>query len=221
MTKKMNRVSSKETLVQGNWGHNDDLSETRDASSEKLLLRAAPFDSCIFHLKVLTEGQQEAVVGEPTTTALRHQGLRRREVAVKGVVPNPRIRCEDCGFLADGLSGLNVHISMKHPSKEKHFHCLLCGKSFYTESNLWALNNHMKLHTGDKPYKCTCFASTTQSHLTRHKRVHTGEKPYRCPWCDYRMRSLNRPVVHSEPYTNDHIEMSIPFPCPLKTTLLL
>ncbi|XP_069476837.1 zinc finger protein 407 [Ambystoma mexicanum] len=47
-----------------------------------------------------------------------------------------RVRCDDCGFLADGLSGLNVHISMKHPSKEKHFHCLLCGKSFYTESNL-------------------------------------------------------------------------------------
>ena len=50
--------------------------------------------------------------------------------------PDPRIRCEDCGFLADGLSGLNVHISMKHPSREKRFHCLLCGKSFYTESNL-------------------------------------------------------------------------------------
>ncbi|XP_056377402.1 zinc finger protein 407 [Hyla sarda] len=47
-----------------------------------------------------------------------------------------RIRCNDCGFLADGLSGLNVHISMKHPVKEKHFHCLLCGKSFFTESNL-------------------------------------------------------------------------------------
>lgn len=47
-----------------------------------------------------------------------------------------RIRCEDCGFLADGMSGLNVHISMKHPTKEKHFHCLLCGKSFYTDSNL-------------------------------------------------------------------------------------
>uniref|UniRef100_A0A3B4AX77 C2H2-type domain-containing protein n=1 Tax=Periophthalmus magnuspinnatus TaxID=409849 RepID=A0A3B4AX77_9GOBI len=47
-----------------------------------------------------------------------------------------RIRCEDCGFLADGMSGLNVHISMKHPTKEKHFHCLVCGKSFYTDSNL-------------------------------------------------------------------------------------
>uniref|UniRef100_A0A3Q0S5F0 Zinc finger protein 407 n=1 Tax=Amphilophus citrinellus TaxID=61819 RepID=A0A3Q0S5F0_AMPCI len=49
---------------------------------------------------------------------------------------NSRIRCEDCGFMADGISGLNVHISMKHPSKERHFHCLVCGKSFYTESNL-------------------------------------------------------------------------------------
>ncbi|XP_076838382.1 zinc finger protein 407 isoform X3 [Brachyhypopomus gauderio] len=116
----------------------DDLSEIRDPSNEKLLLRAAPFDSCIFHLKVLTEDQQGAAVEEASTTALKPQGPRRlrREVAVKGVVPNPRIRCEDCGFLADGLSGLNVHISMKHPSKEKHFHCLLCGKSFYTESNL-------------------------------------------------------------------------------------
>ncbi|XP_069776859.1 zinc finger protein 407 [Narcine bancroftii] len=47
-----------------------------------------------------------------------------------------RIRCEDCGFLADGVNGLNVHIAMKHPSAEKHFHCLLCGKSFYTVSNL-------------------------------------------------------------------------------------
>ncbi|XP_053324340.1 zinc finger protein 407 [Spea bombifrons] len=47
-----------------------------------------------------------------------------------------RIRCDDCGFMADGLSGLNVHIAMKHPTKEKHFHCLLCGKSFFTESNL-------------------------------------------------------------------------------------
>ncbi|XP_078396014.1 zinc finger protein 407 isoform X1 [Cetorhinus maximus] len=47
-----------------------------------------------------------------------------------------RIRCEDCGFLADGVNGLNVHIAMKHPSAEKHFHCFLCGKSFYTESNL-------------------------------------------------------------------------------------
>ncbi|NXP10082.1 ZN407 protein, partial [Thinocorus orbignyianus] len=76
-----------------------------------------------------------------------------------------RIRCDDCGFLADGLSGLNVHIAMKHPSKEKHFHCLLCGKSFYTESNLHqhlASAGHMRneqasveeLPEGGATFKC-------------------------------------------------------------------
>lgn len=63
-------------------------------------------------------------------------GGKKKKAEGNPVKEPTRIRCDDCGFLADGLSGLNVHITMKHPSKEKHFHCLLCGKSFYTESNL-------------------------------------------------------------------------------------
>uniref|UniRef100_UPI00398E9C2E zinc finger protein 407 isoform X3 n=1 Tax=Pristiophorus japonicus TaxID=55135 RepID=UPI00398E9C2E len=61
---------------------------------------------------------------------------RKRKTEGSSLHDPKRIPCEDCGFLADGISGLNVHIAMKHPSAEKHFHCLLCGKSFYTESNL-------------------------------------------------------------------------------------
>ncbi|XP_016069099.1 PREDICTED: zinc finger protein 407 [Miniopterus natalensis] len=64
------------------------------------------------------------------------QGLKKKKSEGSSFSESTRIRCDDCGFLADGLSGLNVHIAMKHPTKEKHFHCLLCGKSFYTESNL-------------------------------------------------------------------------------------
>lgn len=64
------------------------------------------------------------------------QGVKKKKSEGGSCGESTRIRCDDCGFLADGLSGLNVHIAMKHPTKEKHFHCLLCGKSFYTESNL-------------------------------------------------------------------------------------
>ncbi|XP_072524844.1 zinc finger protein 407 [Salminus brasiliensis] len=112
------------------------------AGSENPTLRVASFDECIFSLKAQTEDQQEGTEGEqkPTTSTLSVQEVKQLRpvggAVTKGATPNPRIRCEDCGFLADGLSGLNVHISMKHPSKEKHFHCLLCGKSFYTDSNL-------------------------------------------------------------------------------------
>ncbi|XP_016380285.1 zinc finger protein 407 [Sinocyclocheilus rhinocerous] len=111
-----------------------------DSPSSEKHLRAIQFDACIYPLKTLAERKQASHDEEQTTGALNQQSIKKPKTLVgpetKTTKPIPRIRCEDCGFLADGLSGLNVHISMKHPSKEKHFHCLLCGKSFYTESNL-------------------------------------------------------------------------------------
>ncbi|XP_064804793.1 zinc finger protein 407 [Oncorhynchus masou masou] len=125
------------------------------SSPEKQLTRALPFDACIIPLKSLTEAELALHEERMAHTVEGHSGMavsglagagsfqkikRTKPVGSsglsKGLTPNPRIRCEDCGFVADGMSGLNVHISMKHPSKEKHFHCMLCGKSFYTESNL-------------------------------------------------------------------------------------
>ncbi|XP_063087510.1 zinc finger protein 407 isoform X3 [Cavia porcellus] len=93
------------------------------------------------------------------------QGLKKKKTEGSSFSESSRIRCDDCGFLADGLSGLNVHIAMKHPTKEKHFHCLLCGKSFYTESNLHqhlASAGHMRneqasveeLPEGGATFKC-------------------------------------------------------------------
>ncbi|CAG6015964.1 unnamed protein product [Menidia menidia] len=113
--------------------------------------KAPPFDASIVSVKALAE-QEHSLEGEPSAVCLtggaasglpspssayvrklKSKEAKTREEARGG---SSRIRCEDCGFMADGISGLNVHISMKHPSKERHFHCLVCGKSFYTESNL-------------------------------------------------------------------------------------
>ncbi|CAN9514088.1 unnamed protein product [Ophioblennius macclurei] len=92
-----------------------------------------------------------------------------------------RIRCEDCGFMADGISGLNVHISMKHPSKERHFHCLVCGKSFYTESNL-----HQHL--------------TSAAHLRNEQNsveeLPEGGASFKCVKCTERFASEQELFVH-------------------------
>ncbi|XP_051262690.1 zinc finger protein 407 [Dicentrarchus labrax] len=134
--------------------------EKSDSShSDTQMSKAPPFDACIVSMKALAEQEQVlqeglALEGESAVICLTGgtpvpsgflpsnsayvKKLKRKEVKVREEAKgsSPRIRCEDCGFMADGISGLNVHISMKHPSKEKHFHCLVCGKSFYTESNL-------------------------------------------------------------------------------------
>ncbi|XP_012881598.1 PREDICTED: zinc finger protein 407 [Dipodomys ordii] len=133
------------------------------------------FDSSIIRIKnpedaELIDQSEECLVGtgvRVTELSLKDcaPGLKKKKVEGSSYGESPRIRCDDCGFLADGLSGLNVHIAMKHPTKEKHFHCLLCGKSFYTESNLHqhlASAGHMRneqasveeLPEGGATFKC-------------------------------------------------------------------
>lgn len=92
------------------------------------------FDSSIVKLKTdynKPSDNHASSVPEP-----KPQSTKKKKFNGSSQGDSTRIRCDECGFLADGLSGLNVHISMKHPVKEKHFHCLLCGKSFFTEGNL-------------------------------------------------------------------------------------
>ncbi|XP_068252969.1 zinc finger protein 407 isoform X2 [Nyctibius grandis] len=144
----------------------------------KTMQNIGKFDSSIVRLKSHQDGEATDHSAEGQVSG----GVKASELTVK-TDPSPsggkkevqvrrnfpwestRIRCDDCGFLADGLSGLNVHIAMKHPSKEKHFHCLLCGKSFYTESNLHqhlASAGHMRneqasveeLPEGGATFKC-------------------------------------------------------------------
>ncbi|XP_061450386.1 zinc finger protein 407 isoform X2 [Rhineura floridana] len=141
---------------------------------KEMSLQNCQFDSSIVKLKSHEDGSEpiDHVADGQNLSGLRalkvdapQGGGKKKKAEGHPLGESTRIRCDDCGFLADGLSGLNVHIAMKHPSKEKHFHCLLCGKSFYTESNLHqhlASAGHMRneqasveeLPEGGATFKC-------------------------------------------------------------------
>ncbi|TRY71268.1 hypothetical protein DNTS_006995 [Danionella cerebrum] len=103
-------------------------------------LKLAEFDTCIFPLKTREEDPQGSREMEQVSGTSPKQSTTKPKLLIrsdsKTTKASLNILCEDCGFLADGLTGLNVHIAMKHPSKEKNFHCLLCGKSYYSETGL-------------------------------------------------------------------------------------
>ncbi|XP_072318451.1 uncharacterized protein [Eucyclogobius newberryi] len=65
----------------------------------------------------------------------------------------------------------------------KQCSCSLCGKEFYYKS---ALQMHMLVHSGEKPFKCSVCDKTfaQKGNLKIHQRSHTGERPFVCSVCD-------------------------------------
>ena len=90
--------------------------------------------------------------------------------------------CPECEKGFPSSRSLTNHTSKQH--RNKRFACPVqpCGKKF---SDRGHLKRHIRVHTGDRPFKCpTCerlFADKTN--MNRHKETHSSNKKFECLGC--------------------------------------
>ncbi|NP_001310732.1 zinc finger protein ZIC 4-like [Parasteatoda tepidariorum] len=143
---------------------------------------------------------------------MKNPGIKH-EMACLWIDPDQMPPKKPCNKIFQTMHEIVSHIAVEHvggPECTNHTCCWQeCPRNGRPFKAKYKLVNHIRVHTGEKPFPCPfpgCGKVFARSeNLKIHKRTHTGEKPFKCEYagCDRKFANSSDRKKHSHVHTSD------------------
>lgn len=109
--------------------------------------------------------------------------------------------CHICGKPFRNLSAANRHIDQVH-HKVKKASCEVCHNTFDSNNKK---QEHMNIHTNDRPYVCTVCGKTFRQRATlfAHRVSHSEKYAFECRWCKKPFKRKAELKIHEVTHTGE------------------